>query len=159
MRLLWSNFCIYVIMMLFSFSVFSDRRSLKIENKNNNTKTLPTESPYYSRVPSVHFTNIETYPGWLEPIFIVPSLFESLKFYCNILNKGSDQKHSSYFVNFLNSSIAIIARTLQMVKPTGITTLIPNHHSLPGCKPCVTIITLMLLFILGWLVGFGLTAV
>ena len=40
MRLLWSNFCIYVFMLLFSFSIFSDRRSLKIENENYNMKTL-----------------------------------------------------------------------------------------------------------------------
>ena len=32
-------------MLLFSFSVFSDRRSLKIENENN-MKTLSTEAPY-----------------------------------------------------------------------------------------------------------------
>ena len=45
MRPLCSNFCIkcYVFMLLFSFSVFSDGLSLKIENENNNTKTLTAE--------------------------------------------------------------------------------------------------------------------
>ena len=33
-------------MLLFSFSIFSDRRSLKIENKNNNMKTLTEEVLY-----------------------------------------------------------------------------------------------------------------
>ena len=37
-RLLWSDFCIYVFLLLFSLSVFSDQRSLKIENENNNRK-------------------------------------------------------------------------------------------------------------------------
>ena len=44
MRLLESKFCIYVFMLLFSFSVFSDRGSLKIENENYNMKTLTAES-------------------------------------------------------------------------------------------------------------------
>ena len=46
MRLLWSNFCIYAFMLSFSFSIFSDRRSLKIENENNSTKTLTVEASY-----------------------------------------------------------------------------------------------------------------
>ena len=46
MRLLWSNFCIHVFVLLFSCSIFSDRRSLKIENENNGTKALTVESPY-----------------------------------------------------------------------------------------------------------------
>ena len=46
MRYLWSNFCIYVFMLLFSFCIFSDSRSLKIENENNNMKTLTGESSY-----------------------------------------------------------------------------------------------------------------
>ena len=33
-------------MLLFSFSVFSDLRSLKIENENNSMKTLTAEAPY-----------------------------------------------------------------------------------------------------------------
>ena len=48
MRLLWSNFCIYVFMLLFSFSIFSDRRSLKMENENNSTKTLTAEALEFS---------------------------------------------------------------------------------------------------------------
>ena len=40
-----SDFCIYVFMLLFSFSIFSDRWSLKIENENNNTKILTAEAP------------------------------------------------------------------------------------------------------------------
>ena len=47
-------------MLLFSFSVFSDRRSLKFENENNSTKTLNAEA----KVPRDQFINIET--GWLE---------------------------------------------------------------------------------------------
>ena len=46
MILLWSNFCIYVFMLLFLFSFFSDRWSLKIENENNNTETVATGVPY-----------------------------------------------------------------------------------------------------------------
>ena len=46
MRIVWSNFCIHVSMLLFSFSVFSDRRSLKIENENNSMKTLAAEASY-----------------------------------------------------------------------------------------------------------------
>ena len=48
-------------MLLFSFSIFSDRRSLKRENENNSTK-------YMTRVPTAQFFNIETYmnTGWLE---------------------------------------------------------------------------------------------
>ena len=49
-------------MLLFSFSSFSDRRSLKIENEKNNTKTLT----YRTRVPIIQLINIEIYPGWLE---------------------------------------------------------------------------------------------
>ena len=45
MRFMWSNFCIYVLMLLFSVSIFSDRRSLKIENGNNSMKTLTAEAP------------------------------------------------------------------------------------------------------------------
>ena len=59
MRLLWSNFCIFVFMLLFSFSIFSDWQSFKIENENNSTKT-----PIYRT--RVKFINIETYTGWLE---------------------------------------------------------------------------------------------
>ena len=33
-------------MLLFSFSIFSDQQSLKIENENNGTKTLTAETPY-----------------------------------------------------------------------------------------------------------------
>ena len=33
-------------MLLFSFSIFSDPRSLKIENENNDMKTLTAEAPY-----------------------------------------------------------------------------------------------------------------
>ena len=46
MRLLLSNFCFYVSMLLFSFSIFSDCQSLKIENENNNTKILTAEVSY-----------------------------------------------------------------------------------------------------------------
>ena len=45
----------------FFFSIFSDRRSLKIENENNNTKTLTTEE-----LGSIEFSFIKAYPGWLE---------------------------------------------------------------------------------------------
>ena len=44
MRLLLSNFCIYV------------------ENEHNNVKTLTAEAPYIG----VQFIDIETYPGWQE---------------------------------------------------------------------------------------------
>ena len=82
MRLLWSNFCYYVSSLLFSFSIFSDRWSLKIENENNSTKTLTAEVSYIGL--GVY---IETNPGWLELPFARTnlhgsSLFEPLKFYC-----------------------------------------------------------------------------
>ena len=81
MRLLWSNFD--TVIFIFSFS---DRRSLKIENENNSTKTSTIKTPYRTRVPRVQFINIKTYAGWLElPLigtnFMFPSLFEPLKFY------------------------------------------------------------------------------
>ena len=38
-----SNFNSYVFPLLFSFSIFSDRRSLKIENINNSTKYMIAE--------------------------------------------------------------------------------------------------------------------
>ena len=70
-------------MMLFSFSIFSDRRSLKIENENNNTKTLTPKVSYKG----LDFRFIYklalagwNYP-WLELIFIVPKVFQLLKFY------------------------------------------------------------------------------
>ena len=86
MRLLWPNFCIYVFVLLFSFSIFSDRRSLKIENEKENSDRK--SQIYRTRVPRVQFINIETYPGWLElPLirtyFHGPRLFEPLKIYCN----------------------------------------------------------------------------
>ena len=89
MRLLWSNFCFYVFMLLFSFSIFSDRRSLKIEDENNNTKTLTAEAPNI-RLESLRaqFRNIEpTLAGWnyfwLElGNFHILKLFEPLKFCC-----------------------------------------------------------------------------
>ena len=49
MRVLWSNFYIYVFMLSFSFSIFSDRRSLKIENENKSSKTLTVEAQYTGR--------------------------------------------------------------------------------------------------------------
>ena len=71
MRLLWSNSCIYVLMLLFSFSIFGDRWSLKVENENNNMNYLTAEAPYigllvykYRNLPWL--AGIEIYPGWLE---------------------------------------------------------------------------------------------
>ena len=46
MSLLWSNFCIYIFMLLLSFSIFSGQGSLKIANENKNTKTLTLEASY-----------------------------------------------------------------------------------------------------------------
>ena len=48
LRLLWSYFSIYGFMLLFLFSIFSDWRSLKIENENNSTKTLTAEAQYHA---------------------------------------------------------------------------------------------------------------
>ena len=64
-------------MLLFSFSIFSDRRSLKIEkNENKITKTLTAEASYTCRtiVSRVQFINIQTYPGWLELPLTGPNL-------------------------------------------------------------------------------------
>ena len=47
MRLPWSNFCIKVFILLFSFSIFSDRTSLKTENEYNSIKTLTAEVYIY----------------------------------------------------------------------------------------------------------------
>ena len=52
-----------VFRLLFSFSVFSDHGSLKIEDENNNAKL--SSSVYGTRVPRVQVYR-ETYPGWLE---------------------------------------------------------------------------------------------
>ena len=66
-RLLWSNFCIYVFMLLFSLSIFSDWWSLKIENekkkqhKNSDRRNLI----YGTRVPRVQVYK-ETNLSWLE---------------------------------------------------------------------------------------------
>ena len=38
-------------MLLFSFSSFSERRSLKIENENKNVKTLSAEAPFIGQEP------------------------------------------------------------------------------------------------------------
>ena len=46
MRLLWPNFCVYVFILLFSVSVFSDQWSLKIENEINYMKIVPPEVKY-----------------------------------------------------------------------------------------------------------------
>ena len=60
------NFLHYVFMLFFSFSIFSNRRLLKIENENNNTKTLTTDVSYMG-VGSLEFRFIYgTNPGWLE---------------------------------------------------------------------------------------------
>ena len=61
MRLLLAD----VFMLLFSFCMFSDRRSLKIENYNNKVETLTAEFSYIG-LDSLEFYNKETYLGWLE---------------------------------------------------------------------------------------------
>ena len=38
-----SDFCIYVFMLLVSFSILAEQQSLKIENQNNSTNTLTAE--------------------------------------------------------------------------------------------------------------------
>ena len=91
-------------MPLFSFSIFSDRWSLKIENENNITKKSDRRSPIYKTgVPRVQFINTGTYPAWLElplteTIFIIPSLFEPLKFYCST-DPVQTAPESTLFVN------------------------------------------------------------
>ena len=77
-RLLWSNFCIHVFMLLFSFSIFTEQRSLKIENENTSMKILTAEVSYMGL--GIY---TETNPEWLElPLTGTnihgPSLFESL---------------------------------------------------------------------------------
>ena len=77
MRLLWSNFYIYV---LFSFSVFL------VTSGNSDLRNLIDGT----RVPSVQ-VYIETNPRWLElPLtgtnFHGLSLFEPLKFCCKPVN-------------------------------------------------------------------------
>ena len=86
MRLLWSYFRTYIFLLLFSFSIFSDWQSLKIENENNNTKTDCQSLIYGARVFLVQ-VDLEANPGWLEiPLtwtnFHGVSLFKLLKFYC-----------------------------------------------------------------------------
>ena len=50
-------------MSLFSFFIFSDRWSLKVENENKNSKTLTAKVSYMRLEFRLY---IETYPGWLE---------------------------------------------------------------------------------------------
>ena len=78
MILLWSNFSIYVLLLLFLFSIFSDQRSLKIENENNNMKTLTAEVSYIGLGSlQFRFTYKVTLDGWnylwLKLIFMVPA--------------------------------------------------------------------------------------
>ena len=84
---LQSNFNSYVFLLLFSFSIFSDRRSLKIENINNSTKYMIAEDSDVGQE-SIEFSLLiqkHTLAGWnylwLGPIFLVPSLFEPLRLY------------------------------------------------------------------------------
>ena len=87
MRILWSNFCIYVFLLLFLFSIFSDWQSLKIEYENKKHENSNCSSLIHgTRVPRVQ-VHVETNPGWLElPLtgtdFHGPTLFEPMKFYC-----------------------------------------------------------------------------
>ena len=62
----------------FSFSIFSDRQSLKIENEINSTKALTTEVSYMGLgSPEFRFIEKLTMDGWnnlqLELIFMVPA--------------------------------------------------------------------------------------
>ena len=66
MRLLWSNFCIYITMLSFTFSISSDRRSLKWKWKLQYENSDRRSPIYRTRVSGVQSINIETYPGWLE---------------------------------------------------------------------------------------------
>ena len=66
MRLLWPNFCIYIFMLLLSFSVFSAQRSLKLENENNNTKTDRRSYIYGTKIAKVTLMEL----GSLELRFI-----------------------------------------------------------------------------------------
>ena len=71
-------------MLLFSFSIFSDRRSLKIENENKSAKTLTAEVSYTG---SLELSFLEICPGWLDlPLtginFHGPKPVRTLKFYC-----------------------------------------------------------------------------
>ena len=82
-------------MLLFSFSIFSDRRSLKIENENNKKKTQAAEVSYMG-LGSLVFRFIHSNPGWLElPLtrtnFHGPNLFEPSKFYCNEKQEASSK--------------------------------------------------------------------
>ena len=55
-------------MLLFSFSIFSDWRSLKIENEKKTKKHENSDrrsSEYGTRLPGAQ-VYIETNPGWLE---------------------------------------------------------------------------------------------
>ena len=52
-------------MLIFSFSIFSDRPAVT-KNEINNTKTLTAEAQYMTIVPRIQFIYTETYPGWLE---------------------------------------------------------------------------------------------
>ena len=66
-------------MLLFSLSILSDRRSLKIENENKSTKTLIAEVTYVG-LGSLEFTFMKklTPDGWnylsLELILMVPAI-------------------------------------------------------------------------------------
>ena len=69
-------------------------------------QTLMAHSPGLARtitmVSKGHFMHTIIHPGWLElplarTIFMVPSLFEPLKFYCNIIWAGTGENLPSGF--------------------------------------------------------------
>ena len=126
LSLVWSNFCIYGFMLLFSFSIFSDRGSLKIENENNSTKT-----PIYR--------NMDFYPGWLELTltginFHGPKPVRATKvlhgptLYCyqctygkiiiSILRQRSLNKHCLFIFLFHNTDLLTV-RAVKLYKYTG----------------------------------------
>ena len=65
MGLWWPNYFFYVVMLLFSFSSFTDCRSLNIEKKINNTTTLTAKVTYMGQESlELGFIQILILDGW-----------------------------------------------------------------------------------------------
>ena len=78
-------------MLLFSFSIFSDRRSLEIENENNSIKTLTAEARY-TRLESLEL--VYKYKLYKYNIYI------SLGNLCgNVFFRGQQTRQKRYYVS------------------------------------------------------------
>ena len=75
---IYETSAIRVFVLLFSFSIFSDRRSLKKENENNSMEILMQKFDHKRLI----YGTIGTKKQVLVSRVYAPSGFEPLKFYC-----------------------------------------------------------------------------